>query len=118
MAAERLAYPERGPNELRMLVLPPTHADGVAIEKVLADGMIGSAILSGMSQICNALGAGAGGVILSEEAVLADSPLLLAWLASQPMWSETPVIVLAKFGRESAVFTRVVSELGNVSVVE
>ncbi|MDQ2640201.1 MAG: ATP-binding protein, partial [Pseudomonadota bacterium] len=59
-----------------------------------------------------------GGVILSEEALLADAQTLLAWQASEPMWSETPVIVLSKFGRESPVFTGIVSRLGSVSVVE
>ncbi len=118
MLAERLASPSRLPNELRILVLPPTHADGVAISKVLSGAQIECTVVAHIQKVCEALAEGAGGVILSEEALLADAQTLLAWQASEPMWSETPVIVLSKFGRESPVFTGIVSRLGSVSMVE
>ncbi len=118
MLAERLASPSRLPNELRILVLPPTYADGVAISKVLSGARIECTVVADIQKVCEALAEGAGGVILSEEALLADAPTLLAWQASEPMWSETPVIVLSKFGRESPVFTGIVSRLGSVSMVE
>ncbi len=118
MAAERLASPARLPNELRILVLPPTHADGLAIGKVLSGARIECTAVADVEKLCAALEEGAGAVILSEEALLADAPRLLAWQAGEPMWSETPVIVLSKFGRESPLFTGIVSRLGNVSVVE
>jgi len=116
--AEQLASLPRLPGELRILVLPPTHADGLAIGKVLAEAAISCTAVTDVEMLCAALEGGAGAVILSEEALLADAPRLLAWQASEPMWSETPVIVLSKFGRESPVFTGIVSRLGNVSVVE
>jgi signal transduction histidine kinase/ActR/RegA family two-component response regulator len=115
---DRFASRPRRLEDLRILVLPPTHADGLAIGKVLADGRVASAAFKSVSELCDALGEGAGAVVLSEEAVLADTPRLLACLASQPMWSDIPLIVLSKFGRESTAFSGIVSQLGNVSVVE
>jgi signal transduction histidine kinase/ActR/RegA family two-component response regulator len=79
---------------------------------------INCAVMTDVEKLCAALGEGAGAVILSEEALLGDAQRLLAWQTSEPMWSETPVVVLSKFGRESSVFTGIVSRLGNVSVVE
>src|SRR5688572_155688 len=100
MRNESLVYAGRAADELRVLVLPPTHADGLAIAKLLVNAGIASATYQGFGGIRSALEAGAGSVILSEEAVLAYSSELLATLASQPMWSDTPVIVLSRAGRE------------------
>src|SRR5262245_49183666 len=88
----------------RILVLPLTPADGLAIGKLLDSVDISCAVSASMADLCAALGAGADSVILSEEAVLAHSAQLLAALTSQPMWSELPVIILSKPGRESDVF--------------
>jgi signal transduction histidine kinase/CheY-like chemotaxis protein len=118
MRNESLVYAGRGVDELRVLVLPPTHADGLAIAKVLASVGIASAIYHGTDALREALKASAGCVILSEEAVLSNTPELLASLASQPMWSDMPVIVLSRSGRESSALDGIVSQLGSVSVVE
>jgi signal transduction histidine kinase len=108
----------RASHELRMLVLPPTHADGTAMGRVLAESGIAVTVLRRSGELCEALYQGAGGVIISEEALLADSSKLLSCLADQPVWSDTPLIVLSKFGRESAVLSGIVSQMGSVSVAE
>jgi signal transduction histidine kinase/ActR/RegA family two-component response regulator len=118
MRNESLVYAGRGVDELRVLVLPPTHADGLAIAKLLTSANIATAVYQGTDALRQALRASAGCVILSEEAVLNNPDELLASLAGQPMWSDTPVIVLSRSGRESSALDGIVSQLGSVSVVE
>jgi hypothetical protein len=89
-----------GSAQVRVLVLPPTHADGVAIARLLHSVGIHCAVVSDVPELCDALGVGAGSIIISEEAVLANSLQLLGCLAHQPVWSELPLIVLSKPGRE------------------
>ncbi|HXC40025.1 MAG TPA: ATP-binding protein [Burkholderiales bacterium] len=79
---------------------------------------IASAIFTNGAQLCEALQIGAGCLVLSEESVLTDSTELLACLAGQPAWSDLPIIVLARSGRESAALAEAVARLGNVSVME
>jgi len=102
----------------RILVLPLTSADGLAIAKLLDSVDVSCGVFATMTELCAALDAGADSLILSEEAVLAHSAQLLAGLAGQPMWSELPVIILSKPGRESDVFADIMPRLGNVSVIE
>ncbi len=118
MAAERLARLPTLQDGGRVLVLPLTTADGIAIANLLGSADIFCGVFGGMSDLCEALGAGAGSIIISEEAVLAHSPELLACMVNQPMWSELPVIILSKPGRESHLLVEIMQRLGNVSVVE
>src|SRR6185369_4421098 len=102
----------------RVLVLPPTSTDGKAMAKLFDANGIASAIFTNGAQLCEALQIGAGCLVLSEESVLTDSTELLACLAGQPAWSDLPIIVLARSGRESAALAEAVARLGNVSVME
>jgi signal transduction histidine kinase/CheY-like chemotaxis protein len=104
--------------EWRIVVLPPTHADGVAIARLLDAAGLACEVVHGVDALCEALLTGAGGIMISEEALLAHAPRLVACLAGQPMWSDLPVIVLSKAGRESAVLEAMLPQLGSVSVVE
>ncbi|MEO6185020.1 MAG: ATP-binding protein [Steroidobacteraceae bacterium] len=104
--------------ETRILVLPPTYADGVAISKLLDSVDISCVVVSGVSELCECVEQGAGCVVLSEEAVLTNSLQLLACLAHQPVWSELPLIILSKPGRESAMLADFLPHLRSVSVVE
>ncbi|HUQ50711.1 MAG TPA: hybrid sensor histidine kinase/response regulator, partial [Gammaproteobacteria bacterium] len=79
--------------ELRVLVLPPTTADGLAIQKLLAAGKIECRILRSVTEVCLAIREGAGVVVISEEALLDDAEPLLACIGSQAVWSDLPVIV-------------------------
>jgi signal transduction histidine kinase/ActR/RegA family two-component response regulator len=110
--------PRHGAARTRILVLPLTAADGVAIAKLLDSVDVSCIVFASMAELCTALDSGADSLILSEEAMLAHSAQLLASLAAQPMWSELPVIVLSKPGRESDVFAGIMPRLGNVSVIE
>jgi signal transduction histidine kinase/ActR/RegA family two-component response regulator len=104
--------------ETRVLILPPTGADGLAMGKLFDACRIAFALCKTSLELCTTQRAGAGTLILSEEALLAESSELLACIASQPVWSDLPVIVLSRSGRESVALAAVISRLGNVTVVE
>lgn len=104
--------------EDRVLVLPPTRADAVAINDLLTARHIGCAIMPDLVAICSAVRAGAGVLLVSEEALSADASLLTACLAAQEVWSDLPVIVLSRSGAESVALTRILPGLGNVTVLE
>jgi signal transduction histidine kinase/CheY-like chemotaxis protein len=118
MAAEVFARLPSQQDGGRVLVLPLTSADGLAISNLLASADIYCGVFATMKDLCEAVGTGAGSIIVSEESVLAHSHDLLACLANQPMWSELPVIILSKPGRESHLLVELMQRLGNVSVVE
>jgi signal transduction histidine kinase/CheY-like chemotaxis protein len=100
------------------LVLPPTRADGLAIAKLFGASRIPFTIHASMPQLCAAQRVGAGLLIISEEALMADPGDLVGCVGDQPVWSDLPIMVLSRPGRESASFTALVARLGNVSVVE
>jgi PAS domain S-box-containing protein len=102
----------------RVLVLPTTSADGAAIGKLFDVNEIEFDLCADIAQICDSLGAGAGVLIVSEESILKDARQLIACVSKQPVWSDLPIIVLSRSGRESTTLGDVVATLGNVSVVE
>jgi signal transduction histidine kinase len=57
-------------------------------------------------------------ILISEEAISADATELVACVAAQPVWSDLPIIILSRSGRETAGLGDVVARLGNVSVIE
>ena len=118
MAAEAPFGTTAKPGELRVLVLPSTAADAQAISRVLGANGIASKNCSGISQLCMEHEQGAGLLIVSEEALPAGADELAACVAGQPVWSDLPVMVLSKAGRESHALADTVARLGNVSVIE
>ena len=110
--------PEPAPEEMRVLVLPPTSRDAQAIGKLLAGDGIPYVICPTMSDLCSAVARGAAAVIVSEEALVADSKGLSGCLDAQSVWSDLPIIVLARSGMESPKLAMVLPHLGNVSVIE
>jgi PAS domain S-box-containing protein len=102
----------------RVLVLPTTSADGAAIGKLFGANEIEFELCADMRHVCDSLDAGAGVLIVSEESILKDAVSLIACVSKQPVWSDLPIIVLSRSGRESTTLADVVATLGNVSVVE
>jgi PAS domain S-box-containing protein len=104
--------------ERRMLVLPTTAADALAMGKLFAASQIEFDICSGLPHLCNLHRAGSGGLIIAEEALAEDPRELIECIAQQPVWSDLPIIVLSRSGRESVALVNIIGNLGNVSVVE
>lgn len=104
--------------ESRVIVLPPTRADGLAMGKVFGANRILFTVCANMPELCAAQRAGAGLLIVCEEALLADSSELLRSVAEQPVWSDLPILVLSSSGRETVALAELMQRLGNVSVIE
>jgi PAS domain S-box-containing protein len=106
------------PDEMRVLVLPATRADGVAICKLLNSNAISCLVVSDMAAACRAIGSAAGALVIAEE-TLVDHAGLLECIRVQPVWSDLPVILLSSSGgAESPTLAEIVPQLGNVGVVE
>jgi PAS domain S-box-containing protein len=106
-------------DEMRVLVLPGTTADGVAICKLLDSNTISCLVVQNVAAACEAIARAAGVLLVAEEALGADYSRLLECIRIQPVWSDLPVILLSSSARsESPMLTEIVPQLGNVSVVE
>ena len=101
-----------------VLLLPPTTRDADAMTALLEANGIVSTVFRSLSAMCAALGEQTGAVVVSEEAITPEATGLASCLQAQPVWSDLPIIVLAKSGAESPSLARAVAALGNVSVLE
>jgi PAS domain S-box-containing protein len=106
--------------ERRVLVLAPTGRDASMTREVLGEQGIRCTICANLDQLAREIEAGAGAVLISEEALpLADEVSFFAELLSrQPPWSDLPIVLLAHHGADSPAVRRAVRELGNVSLLE
>lgn len=107
-----------GGYESRVLILPQTTADAQAMSRLFQANGMSCFIAANTVELCKAIDKGAGAVLVTEEALIADSSQLIACVANQPVWSDLPVLVLSRSGRESVAFSRMIQNLGNVSVLE
>src|SRR5688572_20510511 len=108
---------EQAKADLRVLVVPPTTADGVAIRKLLDPSALACRVLPNVAAVCAALREGAGTLVIGEEALVADSAALMQHLRTEEVWSDLPVIVLSRVGRELMALAEIVPR-GNFSVIE
>jgi PAS domain S-box-containing protein len=105
--------------EMRVVVLPATAADGVAIRKLLASHGVSCLVVPDVLAACQAIHAAAGALVIAEETLVADYPHLIECIRAQPVWSDLPVVLLSSSGRsESPTLAELIPQLGNVSVVE
>jgi signal transduction histidine kinase/ActR/RegA family two-component response regulator len=104
--------------EMRVLVWPPTRADANAIVKLLEAAGMNVCCVDSLRELCAAITAGAATALLAEEALLPDTAPLIDVLSRQPVWSDLPLLILSRPGRESGTLARLMSELGNVSIIE
>lgn len=107
-----------GTDEGRVLIVPPTRADGVALGKLFAQRNIHCVVVPSLTGLAELLPGGVATVIVSEESLVADAEPLVRHLDRQPVWSDIPIVVLSPSGTETTALARLVSRLGNVSVVE
>jgi len=83
--------------ESRVLVLPPTKADGVITSRVLSDAGITVEICHTADDIGRELRRGAGALVITDDSSRRDALAdLRRLLELQPSWSEMPILVLAR----------------------
>src|SRR5450755_832642 len=103
--------------EVRVLVLAPTGRDALLLSRTLASANVQAEICSDSSELLEMLGHGAAAAIVAEEALSPNAANDLGkWRrASQPPWSDMPVIVLTLKKRVNAL---TIQTLGNVACLE
>src|SRR5581483_8834291 len=106
------------PSEARVLILPPTTADGLALSKLFRANTIEFALCPNMAALVTEQHSGGAMFIISEEALGTDGAGLPAYIAQQPVWSDLPTIILSRSGRESTSLAQILPFLGNASVLE
>ena len=104
--------------ETRVLVLAATVKDGELTHTILARAGIACVGCADQVQIGAQLTAGAGAVLIAEEAIHSGDGGLAAWLGQQPAWSDLPVLVLARGGASSAAVAWAMEKFGNVTMLE
>jgi signal transduction histidine kinase/DNA-binding response OmpR family regulator len=103
----------------RVLVLAPTSTDAELTRTIMADANLACHICADLESLAESFSDGAGAILLTEEVVAAsDANALVQALASQPPWSEVPIVLLAGAGVDSSVAAWAMELLGNVTVLE
>ncbi|KQT54582.1 hypothetical protein ASG43_03080 [Aureimonas sp. Leaf454] len=105
----------------RILVLAPRGRDGDVATRVLAAGGLEALACLDLAALCARLDEGAGGVLLTEEALTVDGlDRFLDWIDRQPIWSDLPVVVLAskRVGPRPGRAAEILDHLGNVILLE
>jgi PAS domain S-box-containing protein len=83
----------------RALVLAPRGRDAVIARNMLVEAGIEAASCASLTELIAALDAGAGFVLVTEEAIAtADLHPLAAWIDDQQEWSDLPFILLTRGG--------------------
>ncbi len=105
----------------RILVLAPVGKDGPLACHVLREAGLSAVSCANMEELCRELDAGAGALVLTEEALEPEATRrLLETMERQPSWSDVPLVVLTRGGgyhsRLRALQT--LEPLGNVTFLE
>ena len=110
--------PERSAREQRVLVLAPTGRDAVLACQLLTSMDVPSHACDGSDELFEEIAAGAGAVILADEALQPGTTNgLLEVLGSQPPWSDLPLIVFTR-GESSEQILELLVPLGNATLLE
>jgi signal transduction histidine kinase/ActR/RegA family two-component response regulator len=105
--------------EERVLILAPTQRDARISQSILAESGVASLACTTLDELCNEIEAGAGAIVLSEEALRRGGlSRLVEVVAQQPAWSDFPFLVLTGEGADSELALRTLETLGNVTLLE
>lgn len=109
-------------HDQRILILAPVGRDAILAQEILSKADIVSRVCADMDQLCRDMLAGAGALLLTQEALLTkDTKKLLDTLAIQPRWSDLELVVLVSGGATTTANVRLVARLGphvNVTFLE
>ncbi len=105
----------------RILVLAPVGKDGPLACRILREAGLSAVPCATMEELCRELDAGAGALVLTEEALEPDATrLLVEVLEGQPSWSDVPLVVLTRGGGAHSRLRalRTLEPLGNITFLE
>lgn len=105
--------------EDRILLLAPTRRDGEVTSALLSSAGLSCVVCRNLNDLSEEIVAGAGVVLLTEEALAATGiAQLVAAIQAQPAWSQLPIVLLMRGGTQSTVAASVLQSLGNVVLLE
>jgi PAS domain S-box-containing protein len=111
-----------GSRSLAVGVLTPTGSDGGLAVRVLAKTGIEAIAFPDMPSLCSAIESGLGAAVVAEEGLVrAQRAILDATLATQPAWSDLPVVLLLSEGELSRAISPDIAEVAiraNVTLLE
>jgi signal transduction histidine kinase len=89
--------PRRPDTDERILILAPTRRDAPAVAALLDRAGLDPEICPDLPSLVAELGAGAGAILLSEEALASpqQQEILFAALSGQPSWSDLPILIIS-----------------------
>ena len=106
----------------RILILAPTGIDAKLTARFLRDASLSPHVCPTIDVVCKEISRGAGLVFLTEEALSERAVGAFArTIASQPAWSDLPIVLLTSGGSESSANTDALASLaaiGNVNLIE
>jgi signal transduction histidine kinase/DNA-binding NarL/FixJ family response regulator len=112
-------FPDKDLLEQRVLVLAPTGRDAVLACQLLSSMDVPSHACADAPELFQEVEAGAGAVILADEALQPDiADGLLKVLSDQPPWSDLPLIVFTRSGEDSERVLERLVPLGNATILE
>jgi signal transduction histidine kinase len=103
-----------------VLILAPVGKDGALTSRLLARASLASVLCDSFASLVREFEAGAGAILLTEEALDApDLPLFAQSLGEQPPWSDVPILLFG--GSDEAAIRRrtihLLGTLGNVTLL-
>jgi len=114
--------PDREPGNgdaRRVLLVPPTARDGQITCAFLSREGVTAVVCPDLAGLARELGAGAGALLLTEEALVARGLReVLDTLAAQPPWSDLPIVILMRGGPDAPAASSVLPALRNVTLLE
>jgi signal transduction histidine kinase/ActR/RegA family two-component response regulator len=103
----------------RVAILTPTGRDGSLTAALLGEGNIDSVVCPDIQSAGRLIEEGVGCLLVAEEAVLNGGMTALATaLALQPPWSDLPVLLLTRYGADSATVGLALQSFSNVTLLE
>ncbi len=101
------------------MIFAPIGKDARLIEQVLKRTSIDSHVCASASEVLDQINQGCEALILVDE-ILNGSILkpLIHFLNHQPAWSDLPVLILSRSGRDTSLFMEIYVQLGNVTILE
>lgn len=108
--------------EERLSILAPSGRDAEVLAAVAASGGFAIETLLDVAALCARVRAGAGALVLTEEALSpADAAALARALQTQPPWSDVPLLLLSTRSRREALRRRlfgVIEPFANLIILE
>lgn len=103
----------------RVIILAPTGKDAALTAAVFGEAAIESFVCPHVDCLDEIIEEGAGVLLIAEEAIVGGGLHLVATaLSRQAPWSDLPVLLLTRYGADSATVGKALQTLGNVTLLE